>query len=183
METPEAVLIENLQVFVAFARKRLRNPDLAEDVVQESLLKALQAERKPATSEDVIAWFYRILRRSIIDIYRRDETRKRMLEKFEAEFSETPDAAAETELCRCFKSLVARMRPQYRNVLEQIDLGETTIADFAKTSGESVNNVTVRLHRARQQLRKQVEQACKVCSAHGCIDCTCENEGDECQAS
>ena len=42
------VLIENLQLFVAFARKRVGDAHLAEDVVQESLLKALQAERKPA---------------------------------------------------------------------------------------------------------------------------------------
>src|SRR5690349_3974232 len=45
---PEAVLIENLQQFIAFARKRVGDPHLAEDLVQESLLKAIQADRKPA---------------------------------------------------------------------------------------------------------------------------------------
>jgi RNA polymerase sigma-70 factor (ECF subfamily) len=176
MQTAEDVLIENLQTFVAFARKRVGDPHLAEDVVQESLLKALQSDRKPSSTEDVTAWFYRILRRSIIDLYRRNEVRKRALEKFEAEFSETPDEATEAEICRCFKSLMADMPPQYREALERIDLNEESIQKLAAELGESANNLTVRLHRARKQLRERVKKLCKICSAHGCIDCTCDEE-------
>lgn len=76
----EEPLLKNLQTFVAFTRKRVGDPHLAEDVVQESLLKALRSDRKPAVHEDVIAWFYRILRRSIIDLYRRRDVRNRALE-------------------------------------------------------------------------------------------------------
>jgi RNA polymerase sigma-70 factor (ECF subfamily) len=31
----------------------------------------------------------------------------------------------------------------------------------------------VRLHRARQALRNNLEQACGVCTKHGCLNCTC----------
>ena len=58
-------LISNLHVFVAFARKRLGDQHLAEDVVQESLVKALAADRQPEGEEATTQWFYRILRRSI----------------------------------------------------------------------------------------------------------------------
>src|SRR5687767_9075683 len=117
MKTSEAVLIENLQQFVAFARKRVGDAHLAEDVVQESLLKALQAECQPAESEDVVAWFYRILRRSIIDLYRRNDARARALEKFEAEFAEAPDAESEATVCGCLRKLMADLPEQYRDVL------------------------------------------------------------------
>src|SRR5688500_20057683 len=100
MKTADAILIENLQKFVGFARKRVGDAHLAEDVVQESLLKALQAERKPADSEDVVAWFYRILRRSIIDLYRRNDARARALEKFEAEFADAADEETEAKIGR-----------------------------------------------------------------------------------
>jgi DNA-directed RNA polymerase specialized sigma24 family protein len=100
---PTEPLLKNLKTFVAFARKRVGDPHLAEDVVQESLLKALKADRKPARNDDVIAWFYRILRRGI-----------------------------------------------------------------------TANNLTVRLHRARQRLRIELERTCRICSRHGCLDCSCE---------
>src|SRR5688500_19059676 len=106
MKTADAILIENMQTFVAFARRRVGDAHLAEDVVQESLLKALQAERKPSESEDVIAWFYRILRRSIIDLYRRNDVRARGLERFQAELPESAAEEAERTICGCFKSLM-----------------------------------------------------------------------------
>ena len=90
----EEPLLKNLQAFVAFTRKRVGDPHLAEDVVQECLLKALRSDRKPASDEDVIAWFYRILRRSIIDLYRRRDVRDRALERLQAELPEQPEGSA-----------------------------------------------------------------------------------------
>src|SRR4051794_6692525 len=86
-------LLRNLEVFVSFVRKRVGDPHLAEDLVQDSFLKALRAEHKPAPDEDVVPWFYRILRHSIIDLYRRDDVRKRALEKLQAELPEAPSDA------------------------------------------------------------------------------------------
>lgn len=36
------------------------------------------------------------------------------------------------------------------------------------------NNLTVRLHRARQALRDGLEESCGICSQHGCLNCVCE---------
>ena len=47
MSSLESYLLRNLEVFVAFARNRLGDPHTAEDVVQESLVKALAADRQP----------------------------------------------------------------------------------------------------------------------------------------
>ncbi|MBL9205374.1 MAG: sigma-70 family RNA polymerase sigma factor [Opitutaceae bacterium] len=65
------LVVKNLKTSVAFARKRVGDPHLAEDLVQEGLVKALGVEQKPANDEERVAWFYRILRRTIIDLYRR----------------------------------------------------------------------------------------------------------------
>jgi RNA polymerase sigma-70 factor (ECF subfamily) len=171
---PEAVLIQNLQQFIAFARKRVGDPHLAEDLVQESLLKAIQADRKPADAEDITAWFYRILRRSIIDLYRRNDVKTRALEKLKTALPDSLDSETEAEICRCFRTLMADLPPQYRELLEQIDLQGGAVPETAARLGISANNATVRLHRARKQLRTRVEQMCAVCSAHGCLDCTCD---------
>jgi len=44
MNTLEHHLRESLNEYLAFARNRLRDPDLAVEVVQESVLKALRAQ-------------------------------------------------------------------------------------------------------------------------------------------
>jgi RNA polymerase sigma factor (sigma-70 family) len=168
-------LLKNLQAFVAFARKRVRDSYLAEDLVQESLLKALKADRKPFEEDDVISWFYRILRRSIIDLYRRQGARDRALGKLKAELPEQPDAQTERVLCRCFERLLPNLPAQYRELLKKIDLGGGSPKQAASQLGISANTLTVRLHRARKRLRADVERTCRACSNHGCLDCSCES--------
>jgi len=171
----EELLVKNLATFVAFTRKRVGDEALAADLVQDSLIKALSAERKPAKDEDSVAWFYRILRHSIIDLYRRNEARKRALARFESELPATPGGAEERMLCQCFRRLLPSLPAQYRDLLEQIDLGGKAPAQVAAKLGVTRNNLTVRLHRARKQLRELLSQNCRACSRHGCLDCTCDD--------
>jgi RNA polymerase sigma-70 factor (ECF subfamily) len=120
-----------------------------------------------------VAWFYRILRRSIIDLSRRNDARSRALERFEAELSETPTATEEKLLCQCFRRLLPALPEQYRELLQQIDLDGREPAEVASALGLTRNNLTVRLHRARKHLRELISKNCRACSKHGCLDCTC----------
>ena len=172
----EESLLKNLRTFVAFARKRVGDAHLAEDVVQESLVKALASAKQPTKEEDTVAWFYRILRRSIIDLYRRTDARKRALEQFEKGFHFTPTADDERVLCQCFKRLLPAVPEQYRELLQRVDLSGDDPAAVAVSLGLTKNNLTVRLHRARKHLREQLSQNCRACSKHGCLDCTCESK-------
>ncbi|HYE30940.1 MAG TPA: sigma-70 family RNA polymerase sigma factor [Methylomirabilota bacterium] len=171
----EESILKNLGIFVAFARRRLGDHHLAEDVVQDSLIKALAADRQPTTEEETTTWFYRILRRAIIDIYRKQGARSRALERFEAEVAERPDAEEQKELCRCFHRLLPMIPSQYREVLDMVDLQGKDLDEFAQATGVTRNNATVRLHRARKHMRKAMVDACGACSVHGCIDCTCND--------
>lgn len=51
MDPMNEMVLKNLKAFVAFTRKRVGDPHLAEDLVQESLMKALAADRKPDDDE------------------------------------------------------------------------------------------------------------------------------------
>ena len=179
MASVEGAIIKNLQTFVAFARNRLGDHHLAEDVVQESLVKALTADRHPETDEETSAWFYRILRRSIIDVYRKQGARSRVLERFEKEFPESPEEEDERELCKCFHRLMNLVPEQYRELLEEVDLKGKEPEAVAAKLGLTRNNLTVKLHRARKHLRKALSANCRACSVHGCLDCTCEETSDE----
>jgi RNA polymerase sigma factor (sigma-70 family) len=173
MHSIEDSLLKNLQAFIGFARQRVGDDALAADLVQDSLVKALSADRKPANAEDSVAWFYRILRRSIIDLYRRNAAQNRALARFEVEFPESPSATDERLLCQCFRRLLPSVPAQYRELLQQIDLDGNDPATVATQLGLTKNNLTVRLHRARKHLRDLLSKNCRACSKHGCLDCTC----------
>lgn len=168
----ETAILNSLNTFVAFARKRLNDPELAADAVQEALLKALTAADAPSESEKAVPWFYQILRRTIIDIYRRKATRSEALESFALE-QPSPSPEEEKTICQCFKPLLSTLPNQYAEVLNAVDIEGREPKEVAEDLALTWNNLNVRLHRARTALRKRLEEACKACSVHGCLDCTC----------
>ena len=80
MQQIETQLLRELEKFASFVRARVGDPHLAADVVQDSLLKAVKSAEQLRDNESVTAWFYRILRRSIIDLYRRQAASRSALE-------------------------------------------------------------------------------------------------------
>lgn len=169
----EESLLANLKTFVAFARSRVGNAHLAEDVVQDSLLKAINSADQLRENENVTAWFYRILRRSIIDLYRRQAVKQKSLERLEREVNSPPDTEEERVTCSCVTTLISTLKPDYAELIRRLDLGDETPEQVGVALGLTANNLRVRHHRARQQLRERLEQTCRMCAKHGCLDCTC----------
>lgn len=169
----EKTILASLDAFVGFARKRLSDPELAADAVQESLLKALRTEAQPQETEKIVPWFYRILRRTIVDLYRERQARERLDEKARAGVIFEQSDEDQSDLCDCFRSLLLTMPPQYRSLLERVDLEGEAPKEVAADLGIAWNNLNVRLHRARAALRSRLEDACQACSKHGCLNCTC----------
>jgi RNA polymerase sigma-70 factor (ECF subfamily) len=176
MNTIANHLLDNVKEYLSFARKRLSDPELAADAVQESLLKALKAADQIRDGENAKAWFYRILRRTIIDLYRRRDARDRALAELQREIDAPPDAEEERIVCTCMERLLATLAPQYADVIRQLDLNEKPPDTVAEAFGISLNNLNVRLHRARQQLKRRLEQTCQLCARHGCLDCYCAED-------
>lgn len=172
-------LVGSLDEFLAFARGRLGEPELAADAVQESLLKALRSSHQVRESESAKAWFYRILRRTIIDLYRRRDAQQRAASAWEAELEGEPSADEQRAVCGCVESLLPALKPEYATLLRRLDLNGEAPEALAANLGITRNNLTVRLHRARQQLKQRLEETCRVCAKHGCLDCTCDRPGKE----
>lgn len=167
-------LLGSLNEFLAFARRRLGEPEMAADAVQESLLKALRSSEHIRDEDSVKAWFYRILRRTIIDLYRRRDVRQRAVESLQAELDAAPSSEEERLLCACVERLMPTLKLEYAMLLRRLDLDGEEVAPVAASLGITRNNLTVRLHRARQQLRQRLEETCRVCANHGCLDCHCD---------
>ncbi len=166
-------LLANLGAFQSFARSRLYNEELAADAVQESLYRALKSAPTLSDEHNLIGWFYRILRNVLVDLHRRDVTRSAALARFAFEDESAEMEAEKAVVCACLLGLLPTLHPDYAKVIQLADLDEKSPADVADQLGISRDNLKVRLHRARQQLRSRLEQTCQMCATHGCLDCTC----------
>lgn len=158
-----------------FLRTKVDNSDLAEDILQQSLLKALRAAPDLRDDEKLLPWFYRILNNAVIDTYRRRGAEAKYIQKYAQEQVWGTEPEDEAILCDCFRQLLPTLKPEYANLIESLDLSEGDPAQLAAQLGITPNNLKVRRHRARQALRTRLEESCRVCARHGCLDCTCQS--------
>jgi RNA polymerase sigma-70 factor (ECF subfamily) len=169
-----APLLEGRERFLSFLRSKLNDPDLAEDLLQDSLLKAVHAAPKLRDEERLIPWFFVVLRNAVTDAYRRQGREPQLADIGLAEsFPNTPEERRTA--CACFETLLPALKPEYAELIETIDLGEETPEQARQRLGLSATNLKVRHHRARQALRRKLEETCRVCAEHHCLDCTCES--------
>jgi RNA polymerase sigma-70 factor (ECF subfamily) len=161
--------------FVRLARSRVATEADAEDVVQRALMRAAERAEQLADAGRARAWFYRILRRAIVDHHRSQplETSDEVFEHEPAAEDEGPRAPA----CRCSLRMLAELRPAYAEVVRRVDFDEEDPRAVASALGVSMTNLYVRIHRARRALRERVEAHCRVSSIAPCLECTCHAHG------
>jgi RNA polymerase sigma-70 factor (ECF subfamily) len=172
--TTEA-LVGNHRKFLAFVEKRVGDRALAEDILQDAFVKSLERQDEIRDDTSAVAWFYQLLRNSIIDQYRRRATRSKALEALAMELKDAvePPPELRDSICDCVSEIAATLKPEYADAIRRVDLDEVPVQTFANEAGITANNAAVRLFRAREALRKQVKAACGTCAEHGCADCTC----------
>lgn len=172
----EQHILRQRERLLAFIRGKIAEPEGAEDVLQESLLRALRAAPDLHDEERLTPWLYQIVRNAITDTYRRSATAHDARSRYAAEIEGTGAHVLtpedETQLCACVLDIVPTLKPEYAAVVEA-DLAGRDAASLAYELGITRNNLKVRRHRAHQQLRERLEQTCRICATHGCLDCSC----------
>jgi RNA polymerase sigma-70 factor (ECF subfamily) len=179
--TPEVIarLVASHARFLAFLERRVASREAAEDILQEAFVRALTRGDALSNEESAQAWFYRLLRNALVDHYRRKGAEQRALGVVGREpepVSEAADAALLGTVCQCMGDLIETLKPEYARALREVDLAESDVATFAQGAGITHNNASVRLHRAREALYKQLVVSCGTCATHGCLDCQCDSK-------
>lgn len=173
-------LLDQQPEFMGFLRRRLGSETVAEDLFQQSLVRAVERYHSLKHDESVVPWFYRILRHAVIDYYRAHDAEARRDDAYlrdlvqAGEDQEPAFDELKPSVCACLSRLLPTLRPNYAELIRRIDLGGEASQRVAEELNISQNNLTVRLHRARQALKESLEETCGICTTHGCLHCTCE---------
>ncbi len=175
----EAKLLANRAKMLAFVRARLSDSAAAEDILQDSLIKAMRGLERLEDPDKLEAWFYQIVRNAIVDHVRSRNKEAKYVDEFtrDLDLHDTPEERA--ALCQCFKELIPELKDEYRVMIETMELGEGDAEQLADELNITRNNLKVRRHRARNQLRDRIEETCAECAARGCLDCTCEKNSNQ----
>lgn len=175
-EAPLDVLLRNRNAFLNFLERRVGERALAEDILQDAFIKVIARPDQVPAHGGVVPWFYSSIRNAAIDRFRRSATASKALEVFARELEPgNPTAEVHLEICACVSEVAQSLKPEYAEALLSIEVNGTPVKTFAEQHGLSATNAGVRVHRAREALRKRVTQACGACAEHGCLDCTCKS--------
>lgn len=169
----ERKVFSHRQELLNFIQSKVSDPVLAEDILQDSLLKALKGLQDLEDERKLLSWFYQIVRNKIIDHYRRNGTELKQMEKYARESSFYDSGEEEKKVCQCFHGLLTNLKPEYSLLIKEMELGGEQPGLMAERLGITKNNLKVRRHRARQQLHDELEETCGKCAERGCTDCEC----------
>ena len=152
----------------------VRDPEEAEDLTQETFLRAhrqLASLRDPAA---LTTWLYRIATHVAYDRFRQSRERCAMPQQDPGhdEAEDEPERAdpdapkldelfEQSEMSACVNEFVADLPDSYRAVILLHDLGGLRDREIARMLGCSLGNVKIRLHRARRKLRSALAAACE----------------------
>ena len=168
-------MIEHHRDFLRMLTQRLGSTETAEEVLQQFYLRAVSRASDLRQRESILAWLYRLLSTVLADYARREATRQRQETAYAQHQALTrEDPELESTVCTCLYTLLPTLKPEYADILRRVDLLGEPRQQVAAALGVTVQNVTVRLHRARQAIKRALLLSCTTCPEHGFLRCACD---------
>ena len=139
-----------------FAVHLCSDTDVAEDLVQDGLIRALASRRDLRDPAMVLPWLFSIVRRAFLDDRRRTEHRTRLVEA-KPDLSGPPTGNLEAEIVdRGFSDEVTRalsaLPEEWRTSILLCDVEEFSYQEIAEAMSCPVGTVRSRIARGRAQL-------------------------------
>jgi RNA polymerase sigma-70 factor (ECF subfamily) len=168
----EREALSHLSTLLAVSARLTKNSSEAEDLVQDTLLKALRAKEHFAQGSNMRAWLLRILTNTFINRYRRGGLERSVLDGPDAdpladgwigastmESMRDPESRAlrsmlEKEIVRALDELPE----EFRLAVVLSDVEELSYKEIAEIMGCPIGTVMSRLHRGRRLLKGRLYQ-------------------------
>jgi RNA polymerase sigma-70 factor (ECF subfamily) len=169
-------LAERKRDFAAFVQRRVPAADVA-DVLQLAALRALESACTIRDSARIEGWLFRVHRNVVADFLRRRKTELRFIDTRVNSGAVEMTNETVSPTCACSIKLARELPAKLSSVLLPMALDGDSLPEVAKRLGISTNHASVRLHRARIELRSRMARHCGVEAAKQCRDCRCSYEG------
>lgn len=164
-EAFEREALAHLDAVFRTALRLAGDPTEAEDLAQETMLKAFRSWRQYRPGTNAKAWLLTILRNTFVNEYRRRKARPAMVDVMEIEpftvFRAVQDADPEGSFFARIVDgdvlrAIGRLPEDFREVLVLSDVEGLSYAEIADVVEAPVGTVKSRLFRARQILQRDL---------------------------
>ncbi len=161
----EEQVLEHMDMLHAVALRLTRNSADAEDLTQNTLVKALRFHEKFKEGTYIKAWLLTILRNTFINEYRKRSRTPLSVELTGAEAAEptAPHTGDQDRLHNMMELLddevrlaVEELPEDFRNAVIMADLEEKSYKEIADFMGCPIGTVMSRLYRGRKILREKL---------------------------
>ncbi len=146
------MLLEHLPPHQAYAIMLTRDRAQAEDLLQETSLRALRAQNQFMMGTNFTAWIYKILRNEYISSLRRKKRQPVQIEDMPAEFLSRKGEQENDVLSREIIAAMDKLQHGQREVLILICASGLSYEEAAEALGCSVGTIKSRLWRARARM-------------------------------
>jgi RNA polymerase sigma-70 factor (ECF subfamily) len=153
----------------------VRNPAEAEDLTQDTFLRAYRYGDSLRDPKAVRGWLYRIATHACLDRLRQrkplvsldSEAGERRVKPPVSQSPSPLDVSERKETSACVQRCLDFLPDQYRAVILLHEAHSLTAAEIAGLLGVTVATVKIRLHRARRGLQQVMERGCAVSNDNG----------------
>lgn len=149
--------------YLTYLRRRVSDPDTAEDLLQDFNLKVIQASRRTSTIHNTDAWLSRVLRNTLFDHYRRCDARRRadaahavhvtVLSALDSIEPDAVEVGSDGLQLAEIEGALERVRPDQAALLRALYLHDQPRERLAREFNITIGTLNVRVLRARRTLR------------------------------
>lgn len=144
-----------------FALRLLGNEEDAKDIIQDAFVKVWNNKEKMGELQNLEAWCMRITRNLALD---KIKSRKYRVTDDLERAGEVPAAhqsphqnAEKSDLMRRVHGAIRRLPEKYRTILQLRDIDGLSYQEIGEVLEIELSEVKVNLHRARKQVREQLQ--------------------------
>src|SRR5512143_3142200 len=133
----------------SFIVRRVRDPDVADDILQNVFLKAHSNLHMIKSQGSITAWLYRVATNAIADYYRSLKPNEDISDELPAPEQERNFIA---ELASCLQPLIADLPENYQSAVVLSEIEGLPQKEVAKRLGISLSGAKSRVQRGREKL-------------------------------
>lgn len=150
----EKYILQNKESHYRLAYSYVKNKDDALDIVQESILKALNSVDSLANAEHIKTWFYRILVNTSLDVLR-----KKGKLSYVEDIVLDLNAEAKDDIYENLdiQTAMDNLPHIYRIIISLRYFEDLKLEEIAAILGENLNTVKTRLYAGLKRLRIEME--------------------------
>lgn len=142
--------------FYFFILKRVRDEDIAREVLQNVFLKIHKNLQSLNDTSKIRAWAYQIVRNEIVNFQREASSGTHFREMY----MDTADPGFEVNSFCCFEKFIQNLPTKYRLVVQEVYLKGNSQTQAAEQLGLTLANIKARVRRAKEILKENFQACC-----------------------